>query len=670
METDSVLARINELRALLEHHNQRYYQLDDPEITDAQYDRLMQELISLETDYPQFKTPQSPAERVGTAPVRAFMPAPHLSPMLSLANAFSEQDIIEFDNRLKRLRDMPASIDYLVEPKLDGVGVNLIYNRGALALGLTRGDGTTGEDVTVNLRTIAAIPAQIDKRFPYPAEMEIRGEVLIYKEDFRALNRQRIEMGESPFANPRNAAAGSLRQLDPAVTALRPLDIFFYTLGESSGITFPDQWTLLQTISLWGFKINPLARLVHGIDGCLDFYRQLDELRPSLPYEIDGMVIKVSSLDLQKSLGSVSRAPRWAIACKFAALQEVTELEDIKVQVGRTGVLTPVAILKPVQLGGAMVSRASLHNEDEVSRKDIRIGDKVLVQRAGDVIPEIVKSFESLRNGQEITFTMPLYCPECGSRVIRPAGEAARRCVRLSCPAQVKERIRHFASRDGLDIDGLGESLIGALVDNGLIRDPGDLFFLSEGQLTTLDRMGSKSAGNIIDALKAAKNPPLDKFIYALGIRHVGQRTSKILSTRFTSISALMDASFEDLLELHDIGPEMAGSVSAFFQQAENRAIMAKLEHRGVIPQETRSPARETAPLAGKSFVFTGSMNGLSRTESKRLVESLGGTVTDGLSKATTYLVAAENPGSKLLKARTLGTIILSETEFTKLLEG
>ncbi|MDZ4165075.1 MAG: NAD-dependent DNA ligase LigA [Smithellaceae bacterium] len=667
METDAVLARINELRVLIEHHNQRYYQLDDPEITDAEYDRLMQELISLETDYPHFKTPQSPAERVGAPPVRTLMAVPHLSPMLSLANAFSEQEIIEFDNRLKRRQDMTASIDYLVEPKLDGVGVNLIYNRGALALGLTRGDGITGEDVTANLKTIAAIPAQLDMRFPYPAEMEIRGEVLIYKENFKALNRQRSEMAESPFANPRNAAAGSLRQLDPSVTALRPLDIFFYTMGENSGMTCPDQWTLLQTISLWGFKINPLARLVHGIDGCLDFYRELNELRPTLPYEIDGMVIKVSSLDLQKRIGSVSRAPRWAIACKFAALQEITEVEDIKVQVGRTGVLTPVAILKPVRLGGAMVSRASLHNEDEVSRKDIRIGDKVLVQRAGDVIPEIVKSLESLRNGRETLFSMPLYCPQCGSRVVRPAGEAARRCVRLSCPAQVKERIRHFASRDGLDIDGLGESLIGQLVDNKLIRDPGDLFFLTEGQLITLDRMGSKSARNIIDAVKAAKNPPFDKFIYALGIRHVGQRTAKILSTRFTRISELMDATSDDLLQLHDIGPEMAGSLVSFCEQADNRALMAKLEQGGVIPRKPKAPTREAAPLAAKSFVFTGSMNGFARTEAKRLVESLGGTVTEGLSRATTYLVAAENPGSKLQKARTLGTIILSENEFLKL---
>lgn len=667
MENEDVLSRIKGLTALLEHHNKRYYQFDDPEITDAQYDLLMQELISLETRRPEFKTLLSPTNRVGAPPVKIFTPAAHLSPMQSLDNAFSEQKIVD---RLKGLFDTDGSIDYVVEPKLDGVGVNLVYRRGKLAIALTRGDGITGEDVTANIRTISAVPLQIESRFTFPQEMEIRGEVFISRENFQELNRLRLEAGEPPFANPRNAAAGSLRQLDPAVTASRPLDIFLYTLISTSDIGCPDQWGLLRALAEWGFNVNPLSRLVHGIDACLDFYRELNDLRQTLPYEIDGMVIKVSSLTLQKRLGTTSRAPRWALACKFAAPQEETTVEDIIVQVGRTGVLTPVAILQPVSLGGVIVSRASLHNEDEVWRKDIRSGDKVLVQRAGDVIPEIVKSFPSLRDGRQIIFTMPVNCPECGSLVVRPEGEVARRCVRLSCPAQVKERIRHFASRPGMDIDGLGESLIGQLVDNELIGDPGDLFFLSSEQLITLDRMGGKLAQNIITAINSAKQPPLDKFIYALGIRHVGQRTSSILSKRFTGTSELMEASIEELLELEEIGPEVGGSIVSFFAQEDNRTIMAKLALAGVIPRGPESPARTALPLAGKSFVFTGSLTGFTRTEAKRLVESLGGTVTEALSKATAYLVAAENPGSKLQKARTLGTIILTEDEFLKLLEG
>lgn len=666
---NEISARIAQLRALIDEHNIRYYQLDDPRISDTEYDRLMQELISLERAYPSFKTESSPTVRVGAAPLKTFTATTHLSPMLSLDNAFSEAQIIDFHERLKRMFAIGDEIDYVVEPKLDGVAINLIYRRRSLALGLTRGDGLTGEDVTANLKTISAVPQHLDRHPDFPEELEIRGEVIIFKDDFRTLNELRLQAGEPPFANPRNAAAGSLRQLDPAVTANRPLDIFFYAIGSNSANSFPDQWRILQALAGWGFKVNPLVRIVRGINGCIEFYRELNTLRPTLPYEIDGMVIKVSSLELQRRIGSLARAPRWALACKFAAHQEKTRLEAINVQVGRTGVLTPVAVLKPVGVGGVMVSRASLHNEDEVYRKDIRIGDWVLVQRAGDVIPEIVQSLADLRDGSEVSFSMPLNCPECGTAVVRLKEEAARRCLNFSCPAQVKERLAHFASRDGMDIDGLGEALIAQLVDNRLIADPGDIFSLTREQLVSLERMGDKSARNLLAAINRSKNPPLNKFIYALGIHHVGQQYSLVLAQQFSGIQELMGAPPDDLMRLKGMGPEAADSIVSFFGQPENRQLLAKLAAAGVVPLAPPPVSRTPSPLAGKSLVFTGTMARMTREQAKMLVEKAGGMVKESISRNIDYLVAAANPGSKLQQARAHGITILSEDAFLKLVE-
>ncbi len=664
---EQIPARIEELRALIEEHNKRYYQLDDPHITDAEYDRLMQELVSLEEAYPAFKTKASPTAQVGAAPAKTFTAAAHLSPMLSLDNAFSEAQISDFHGRLKRMFEINDAIDYVVEPKLDGLGINLIYRQGELELGLTRGDGLRGEDVTANLKTIAALPRRLEQQRDFPAELEIRGEVIIFKEDFRKLNETRLQQGEPPFANPRNAAAGSLRQLDAAVTARRPLDIFFYALGSNSANSFPDQWSILQALAGWGFKVNPLVRRVQGIKGCIEFYRELNELRPTLPYEIDGMVIKVCSLDLQRRIGNLSRAPRWALACKFAAQQEKTKLEGINVQVGRTGILTPVAILKPVGVGGVVVSRASLHNEEEIRRKDIRIGDWVLLQRAGDVIPEVVQSLANLRDGSEIPFAMPAHCPECGSAVIRLEEEAAHRCINFSCPAQVRERLIHFASRNGMDIDGLGEGLITRLVESKLIGNPGDIYFLTREQLTGLDRMGSKSARNLIDAINRSKNPPLNKFLYALGIHHIGQQYSLVLARHFPTVSELMMATHNDLISLRGIGPEAAKAVVSFFQEPLNRRVLEKLAQAGVVALALSASAPAGASLAGKNILFTGTMEKLTRPQAKILVEKAGGMVKESVSRNIDYLIAAANPGSKLQQARSLGITVLSEDDFLKL---
>lgn len=668
MDTNTAIKRIEELRALIDYHNQRYYQLDDPEISDVEYDCLMKELINIEQKFPDIDVSASPTQRVGAAPLEKFSAIAHLTPMLSLANAFSERDISDFGERIKRFLGTHENITFVVEPKLDGTAVNLIYENGAFVVGATRGDGERGEDITQNLKTIHALPLQMKKRqdLPIPERIEIRGEVFIEIDLFRKLNKHRLEEGEQAFANPRNAAAGSLRQLDSKITAKRPLDIFCYGIGMVTGVTFKSHWDVLISLSQWGFNVNPYVQQAKNIHACIDYYHHINNMRKDLPYEIDGIVIKVNDLNVQELLGAVSRSPRWAVACKFAATQETTVIEKIDVQVGRTGVLTPVAILKPVHVGGVTVRRATLHNQDEIDKKDIRIGDTVIVQRAGDVIPEVLKVIDSKRNGSEKKFIMPAICPECGSEVVRLAGEAAHRCIGIACPAQIKEHIIHFASRGGMDIEGLGDKLVSQLVDTGLIKDPADLYFLTKDKLLTLDRMAEKSAKNLLAAIENSKSPSLEKFIYALGIRHVGEHTARILASSFMTIEKLMEATVNELMAIRDIGPEVAGSIIRFFRERSNIIVIDKFKKAGVNPMELIRP--EATPLAGKSFVFTGTLINLTRNEAKRIVESLGASTMESVTKTTDYVVAGESPGSKLEKAKSAGMEIINEEEFLKLI--
>ncbi|HNV64967.1 MAG TPA: NAD-dependent DNA ligase LigA, partial [Smithellaceae bacterium] len=583
MDKETALKKISELRKIIEYHNQRYYQQDAPEISDAEYDRFMRELQNLEAQFPDDELASSPTQRVGAAPLAKFASFTHPSPMLSLANAFSEEEIIDFDSRLKRLASID-NISYVTEPKLDGLAVNLIYEEGVFTKGATRGDGTVGEDVTQNLKTISSLPLRMKKseQAPIPSFVEIRGEVYMEKYPFEKLNRRRMEEGEEPFANPRNAAAGSLRQLDSKITAHRPLNIFLYGIGNVQGISFTTHWEVLRALSSWGFPVNKLIEQAHDINTCIRYFERITSLRDTLPYDIDGVVIKVDSLALQNRLGNISRNPRWALACKFPAQQETTIVKDIIVQVGRMGTLTPVAVMEPVNVGGVMVSRATLHNEDEVIKKDIRVGDTVIIQRAGDVIPEVVKVIPEKRTGKETKFKMPVKCPECGSEIVRFEGEVAHRCVNISCPAQLKEHIWHFASRGAMDIEGLGEKLSAQLFDAKFISDPADLYFLTKDKLLELDRQAEKSAQNLIDSIARSKNPPLDKFIYALGIRHVGERTAKLLAERFGSIENLMAAKIEDLTAVNEIGTEIAASIVEFFHESKNKAVMKKFAKAGV----------------------------------------------------------------------------------------
>jgi len=668
MDNDTAIKRIEELRRLINYHNRRYYQLDDPEISDVEYDRLMKELLDLEQKFPDIDVSDSPTQRVGAAPLEKFSTIPHLTPMLSLGNAFSEQDISDFGERIKRFLGTHENITFVVEPKLDGTAVTLVYENGSFAVGATRGDGNKGEDITQNLKTIHSIPLQMKKKqdLSIPERIEIRGEVFIEIDAFKKLNNYRLEKGEQAFANPRNAAAGSLRQLDSKITAKRPLDIFCYGIGMVTGITFKSHWDVLQTLSGWGFHVNPHITQASTISECIQHYHHINDIRRTLIYEIDGIVIKVNDLDIQERLGAVSRSPRWAIACKFAATQETTIIENINVQVGRTGVLTPVAILKPVHIGGVTVRRATLHNQDEIDKKDIRIGDTVIVQRAGDVIPEVLKVIESKRNGTGKKFVMPAACPECGSEVVRLEGEAAHRCIGIACPAQIKEHITHFASRGGMDIEGLGDKLVSQLVDAALIKDPADLYFLTKENLLTLARMAEKSAHNLLAAIEMSKSPPLEKLINALGIRHVGEHTAQVLAASFLTIETLMHATLHDLIAIRDIGPEVAGSITKFFSERSNISVIEKFKIAGVKPAE--KVHSKITPLLGISFVFTGSLSNLTRSEAKRIVESLGASAMESVMKTTDYVVAGESPGSKLEKAKSLGIKIINEEAFLKLI--
>ena len=661
--------RISELREIIEYHNQRYYQQDAPEIPDAEYDRLMSELQDLEALYPDDDLASSPTQRVGAAPLSKFAPFTHPSAMLSLANAFSPEEIVEYDARIKRLAKVDQ-IDYVAEPKLDGLAVNLIYEKGLFVFGATRGDGATGEDVTQNLKTMSSLLLRMNSAVTYPVPdfIEVRGEVYMEKQPFEKLNRRRIEEGDEPFANPRNAAAGSLRQLDWKITSRRPLNIFLYGIGTVRDLPFSSHWEILQALSAWGFPVNPLIERTQDISGCLAYFKHIGTIRPTLAYEIDGIVLKVNALPLQDILGNVSRSPRWALACKFPAARAGTVIKDIIVQVGRTGALTPVAVMEPVNVGGVMVSRATLHNEDEILKKDIRIGDTVIIQRAGDVIPEVVCAVTSKRAGREKAFLMPRHCPECGSDIVRFEGEVAHRCVNLSCPAQIKEHIRHFASRGAMDIEGLGEKISARLFDEKLIADPADLYYLTQEQLVALDRQAEKSVQNLLSSISRSKHPPLDKFIYALGIRHVGERTAKILTSNFGSVENLMAAGVEDLTSIQEIGPEIAQSIVGFFAESRNQSVMKKFFQAGVSPQKQATSG--DGEMRGKSFVFTGALEKMGRNDAKALVENAGGTVLSGVTGKTTYLVAGRDPGSKLDKAGKLGIRVISEDDFLKLFGG
>jgi DNA ligase (NAD+) len=672
MGNEAAIKKIESLRSLIRYHNRRYYQLDDPEISDLQYDQLMRELTELERAYPNLVTPDSPTQRVGAAPLEKFTSFQHDTPMLSLANAFSEADIRDFEGRIKRLLGRTQAIRFVMEPKLDGVAVNLIYERGVFMTGATRGDGTVGEDVTQNLRTIQALPIAMALVEGIPANvpdrMEIRAEVYIEREAFKGLNRRRLESGEPPFANPRNAAAGSLRQLDSRITAKRPLNIFCYAVGQVLGRRFQSQWEVLDTLKRWGFQVNPHIREALSIDDCIAYYHQMDALRATLPYEIDGIVIKVDEMDLQEELGALSRSPRWAIACKFSPLQATTVIEDIIVQVGRTGVLTPVAVMIPIQVGGVLVSRATLHNQYEIEKKDIRIGDTVMVQRAGDVIPEVVRIIESKRTGMEKPFLMPNACPDCGSQVVRLDGEAAHRCIGLACPAQIRERIRHFASRGAMDIEGLGEKLVAQLVGVSLIQDPADIFYLTAAGLMGLERMAEKSAANLTAAIERSKNPALEKLIFALGIRHVGERLARILAREFKTLDKLAATSQDDLLKVRDIGPEVAASIMRFFHEPANLNVLRKLQLAGVKPFEVTDIPRAESAISGKSLVFTGTLLQMTRSQARERVESFGGIWSESVTKKTDFVVAGEGAGSKLQKARVAGIAILDEEGFLQLI--
>ena len=666
MNKEEAKTRIEKLRKEIDHHNYRYYVLDDPSVSDAEYDRLMRELAEIENAWPDFFSPNSPTLRVGAKPLEAFSTVTHRTPMLSLANAMDAEEVADFDKRVKKLLNV-TDLDYVMEVKIDGLAVELVYENGEFVLGSTRGDGYTGEDITQNLRTIRAIPMKIIENpdMPTPSLLEVRGEIYMGRKEFNELNMKRELSGEPLFANPRNAASGSVRQLDPKIIAGRRLNIFCYAAGEVVGVNIKTHFQFLEYLKRWGFRVNPYAKPCKNLDEVLDYYKYIHSVRDTIDYEIDGTVIKVDRLDYQDTLGAVSRSPRWAVAYKFEAHEEITKINRIDVQVGRTGALTPVAILEPVTVSGVEVSRATLHNEDEIKRKDIMIGDTVIVSRAGDVIPEVVRVIKERRTGNEETFEMPDTCPICGEQVVRPPGEAIRRCINISCPAQIKGSIEHFASKRAMDIDGLGEKLVEQLVDKNIIKDVSDLYYLNKETLSGLDRMADKSAENIINAISASKKPTFARFIYALGIRHVGEHISTLLAEQYKDIHALTAAREEELINIPEIGPEVSNSIIVFFKDEKNNKTIQRMLESGV---EIEYKKEEIKPLKGLTFVFTGTMKEMARDEARKKAEALGAKTSSSISKKVDFLVAGEEAGSKLDKARELGVKVLSEEDFLEMI--
>jgi len=660
---DSIVHRAEQLRHLLNDYSYQYYVLDQPTVPDSEYDRLLRALIDLETQHPTLKTPDSPTQRVGAEPLKVFPSVSHEIPMLSLDNAFNEEEVFAFDRRIQDKLKTTTAIDYCCEPKFDGLAISLVYEKGLLVRGATRGDGTTGEEVTQNIKTIKAIPLKL--RGDFPLHLEVRGEVYMPRAGFEALNKAAAQQGEKLFANPRNAAAGSVRQLNSHITAKRHLAFYAYDRGKVIGMkqTCETHHQLLMQLHQWGLPVVQLVEVVQGAEGCLQFYQKIARLRATLPYDIDGVVYKVNAFHLQQQLGFVSRAPRWAIAHKFPAEEAMTIIEAVDFQVGRTGALTPVARLKPVLVGGVMVSNATLHNMDEITRKDIHIGDQAIVRRAGDVIPEIVNIVPLHRSQDAKRIQEPTHCPICGSQIVRAEGEAIARCSGgLYCPAQRKEAIKHFASRRAMDIEGLGDKLVNQLVDVGLIQHVDDLYQLTAGQLSELERMGEKSAEKLISAIEESKQTTFARFLYALGIREVGETTAQALATHFTTLDELMAASVDTLQTIPDIGPIVAQHIDSFFREPHNRKIIESLLHHGVHwKAKPVSALAENRPLAGQIVVLTGTLASMSRDEAKEKLQALGAKVTESVSKNTTLVVAGENAGSKLAKAKQFNIHVVDE---------
>ncbi|OQP02893.1 NAD-dependent DNA ligase LigA [Geobacillus sp. 44B] len=667
MDRQAAQTRIEELRELLNKYNYEYYVLDRPSVPDAEYDRLMQELIALEEQYPEFKTKDSPSQRVGGQPLDAFQKVEHRIPMLSLANAFHEGDLRDFDRRVRQ--EVGDDVAYVCELKIDGLAVSVRYENGYFVQGATRGDGVTGEDITENLKTIRSLPLRLKEA----VTLEARGEAYMPKASFERLNEQRKQRGEELFANPRNAAAGSLRQLDPKIAASRHLDLFVYSLANAEELGIDSHSAALDYLQTLGFKVNPERRRCANIDEVIRFVSEWHEKRSHLPYDIDGIVIKVDSFEQQEQLGATAKSPRWAIAYKFPAEEVVTKLIGIELNVGRTGVVTPTAILEPVRVAGTTVQRATLHNEDFIREKDIRIGDSVVIKKAGDIIPEVVSVVLDRRTGQEVPFAMPTHCPECGSELVRFEGEVALRCINPKCPAQIREGLIHFVSRQAMNIEGLGEKVISQLFREGLIHDVADIYRLTKEQLINLERMGEKSATNLLAAIEASKQNSLERLLFGLGIRYVGAKAAKVLAEHFETMDRLQNATKEELMAIHEIGEKMADSIVAYFAKPEVKELLNELRAYGV-NMEYKGPKTPKAGdvdsyFAGKTVVLTGKLESLSRNEAKEKIEQLGGKVTGSVSKNTDLVIAGADAGSKLAKAKQLNIEIWDETRFLQEIE-
>ncbi|NLI55897.1 NAD-dependent DNA ligase LigA [bacterium] len=666
MDKEKIKKRIEELRKLIEYHNYRYYVLDSPEISDEEYDKLFKELVELEEKYPEFKSDVSPTRRVGAPPLKEFKTIKHTIPMLSLDNAFNDEDLINFEKRIKRIVG-DIEINYVVEPKFDGLSISLLYRNGELEYGATRGNGVEGEDVTLNLKTIKTIPLTIENP---PPLIEVRGEVIMFKKDFEELNKIREENDEPLFANPRNAAAGSVRQLDSKITKERKLHFFAYYISRVEGIEFKKHSDVLKYLEEKRFKVPPDYSIVNGIKKAIEKCIWYQNRRNEYPFDMDGSVIKVNDLNYHKILGETTHAPRWAIAYKFPAEEKETIVRDIIVQVGRTGKLTPVAILDPVFLSGSTVSRATLHNEDEIKRLGIKIFDHVIVRKAGSVIPEIVTVLKEKRTGNEKDFSFPENCPVCGEEVIRLSDEVDYRCTNASCPAQIKGRILHFVSRDAMDIENIGESLVDQLVDKKIVKDIADLFYLEFKDLINLERMGEKLANKILKNIQNAKDRPLSRVLYGLGIFHVGKHIAQLLTKRYKDIEDFYSLKPEDYMEIEGIGPEIAQSLYLFFKEDKNIKLIEKLKNAGVNLKEKEEELEKEGPLKGKKIIFTGSLETMLRKEAEELLKNSGGEVASTISKNIDYVVVGKDPGSKLDKAKKLNLKIINEDDFIEMIKG